>query len=174
MLKGPIPSHIDPRKLAERGVTLEGELPLALLERLTDSLEDDRGVVRVTLSFGRDEQRAMVVHSSLNAEVRMVCQRCLEQVELPIHSECDYAIVAEGANTQHLPKQYDVLEVGEDPLDLLALVEDELLLALPIVPLHAPEDCQAPGPDGSGSGEDEEKRSNPFSVLAQLKRDPNV
>lgn len=73
---------------------------------------------------------------------------------------------------------YDALEVGEEPLDLLALVEDELLLALPIVPAHDPEVCQHPAgfvvEDEPESSEVEDKRPNPFSVLAQLKRDPNV
>ena len=105
----------------------------------------------------------------------MVCQRCLELVALPIHSSCDYAVVKEGANTQSVPKGYDALELGEDPLDLLALVEEELLLALPIVPVHDPKDCQQPvGLEEPESSEDEVTRSNPFSVLAQLKRDPNV
>ncbi|MBE7374861.1 YceD family protein [Pseudomonas lopnurensis] len=175
MLKGPIPPHVDPRKLADRAATLEGELQLSQLERLADPLEDDQGVVRAHFAFGRDEQRAVVIHSRLDVEVKMICQRCLEPVVLPIHSECDYAVVNEGASSQHLPKGYDVLEVGEDPLDLLALVEDELLLALPIVPLHDPEICQPPvGPDEPEPSEDEVTRSNPFSVLAQLKRDPNV
>jgi len=53
-------------------------------------------------------------------------------------------VVKEGANTQSLPKGYDVLELGEDPLDLHALIEEELLLALPIVPAHHPEECQQP------------------------------
>jgi uncharacterized protein len=175
MLKGPIPPHVDPRKLADRAATLAGELPLSRLKRLTDPLEDDQGAVRASFTFGRDEQRTAVIHSELDVEVKMICQRCLEPVVLPIHSECDYAVVNEGASSQHLPKGYDVLEVGEDPLDLLALVEDELLLALPIVPLHAPEICQPPvGPDEPEPSEDEVTRSNPFSVLAQLKRDPNV
>lgn len=175
MLKGPIPPHVDPRKLADRAATLTGELQLSKLKRLADPLEDDQGVVRASFSFGRDEQRTVVVHSQLDVEVKLICQRCLEPVVLPIHSECDYAVVNEGASSQHLPKGYDVLEVGEDPLDLLALVEDELLLALPIVPLHDPEICQPPvGPDEPEPSEDEVTRSNPFSVLAQLKRDPNV
>ncbi|MCD1640656.1 YceD family protein [Stutzerimonas frequens] len=175
MLKGPIPPHVDPRKLADRAATLEGELQLSQLKRLADPLEDDQGVVRASFVFGRDEQRTVVIHSQLDVEVKMICQRCLEPVVLPIHSECDYAVVNEGASSQHLPKGYDVLEVGEDPLDLLALVEDELLLALPIVPLHDPEICQPPvGPDEPEPSEDEVTRSNPFSVLAQLKRDPNV
>ena len=175
MLKGPIPPHVDPRKLADRVATLRGELQLSELERLAGALEDDQGTVHVSLEFGRDEQRTLVIRSELDVEVKMVCQRCLEPVVLPIHSECDYAVVSEGSNSQHLPKGYDVLEVGEDPLDLLALVEEELLLALPIVPLHDPEICQAPlGSDEPEPIENEETRSNPFSVLAQLKRDPNV
>ncbi len=151
-------------------------MPLSGLERLCDPLADDTGVVRVKLLFDRDERRAMVIHSALDVEVKMVCQRCLELVTLPIHSETVYAVVKEGADTQSLPKGYDVLEVGEDPLDLMTLVEDELLLALPIVPAHDPEDCQQPGTvhDEPEPSEDEVTRSNPFSVLAQLKRDPNV
>ncbi len=103
----------------------------------------------------------------------MICQRCLEIAALPIHGEYTYAVVKEGASDQSVPKGYDALEVGEEPLDLLTLVEDELLLALPIVPVH--EDCQPPaGLDEPEPSEDEVSRSNPFSVLAQLKRDPNV
>ncbi|GAB3387601.1 DUF177 domain-containing protein [Azotobacter armeniacus] len=175
MLNGPIPPHVDPRKLADRSSTLEGELSLASLSRLCDPLADASGVVHAKLHFERDERKTVVIHSELDVEVKMVCQRCLEQVALPIHSECHYAVVKEGANTQSLPKDYDVLEVGEDPLDLLALVEDELLLALPIVPLHDPDVCQPPaGLEEPEPSEDEVSRSNPFSVLAQLKRDPNV
>jgi uncharacterized protein len=49
------------------------------------------------------------------------------------------------------------------------------LLALPIIPAHDPKDCQQPaGLEEPESSEDEVTRSNPFSVLAQLKRDPNV
>jgi len=175
MSNGPIPPHVDPRKLADRGATLEGELQLIDLPRLCGALADDGGAVRTKFVFERDERNAVVFHSELATEVKMVCQRCLELVTLPIHSVCDYAVVKEGANTQSVPKGYDVLELGEDPLDLLALVEEELLLALPIVPAHDPKDCQQPaGLEEPESSEDEVTRSNPFSVLAQLKRDPNV
>jgi uncharacterized protein len=175
MSNGPIPPHVDPRKLADRTTTLEGVVPLADLKRLCDPLADNHGMVRAKFFFERDERSAVVFHSELAVEVSMVCQRCLELVALPIQSACDYAVVKEGANTQSVPKGYDVLELGEDPLDLLALVEEELLLALPIIPAHDPKDCQQPaGLEEPESSEDEVTRSNPFSVLAQLKRDPNV
>jgi len=173
MSNGPIPPHVDPRKLADRGVTLQGEIPLESLPRLRAQLAEDGGAVRALLEFARDEQRAAVIRGELDVEVRMICQRCLEVVSLPIHGEYDYAVVREESAAQAQPKGYDLLEVGEEPLDLLALVEDELLLALPIVPVH--EHCQHEAAlDEPEPPEDEVKRSNPFSVLAQLKRDPNV
>lgn len=175
MLNGPIPPHVDPRKLADRHASIEGQVELTSLPRLCDALADNAGIVQAKFHFERDEQNTVVIRSELEVEVKMICQRCLELVALPIHSECEYAVVWPGANTQALPKAYDVLEVGEEPLNLLALIEDELLLALPIIPVHAPEDCQQPASlDQPEPGEDEVSRSNPFSVLAQLKRDPNV
>ncbi|KHO66346.1 YceD family protein [Pseudomonas flexibilis] len=174
MLNGPIPPHVDPRKLADRGAVLEGEIPLASLPRLAEQMVDHAGTVRAKLSFERDERRAVVIHGEFSVEAKMVCQRCLDVATLPIHGEYHYAVIPEGSK-QVVPKGYDALEVGEDPLDLLTLVEDELLLALPIVPVHDSSVCQQPaGQDDPQPSEDEVSRPNPFSVLAQLKRDPNV
>lgn len=173
MSNDPIPSHVDPRKLAERGTALQGEVPVRRFERLSAELEDDAGSVALSFRFLRDEQRLPVLRAGFAARVRMVCQRCLEQVEVALHGEYAYAVVKPGMAVDSLPQGYDALEVDEQPLDLLTLAEDELLLALPIVPVH--EDCQPPaGRDQPESAENEVSRSNPFSVLAQLKRDPNV
>ncbi|WP_462378998.1 YceD family protein [Pseudomonas sp. Marseille-QA0892] len=173
MLNGPIPPHVDPRKLADRGASLQGSLPLSRFERLSAQLVDTVGDVHASFTFERDELGAPLMRGVLETEVRMICQRCLDVAALPIHGEYTYVVVWPGSE-QSVPKAYDTLEVGEEPLDLLTLVEDELLLALPIVPVHDPEDCQQPaGLDEPEPSEDEVKRSNPFSVLAQLKRDPN-
>ncbi|MNO81712.1 hypothetical protein D3C76_729650 [compost metagenome] len=176
MLNGPIPPHVDPRKLVERAATLEGELALARMPRLCEQLTSSDGSVRAKFSFFRDEQKLAVMHVDLDAEVSMVCQRCLEPATFHVGGAYDYVIIQEGKSAEGLPKGYDALEVGEEPLELASLVEDELLLALPIVPVHDPEECQQPvgyatAPEPS---ENEEERPSPFSVLAQLKRDPNV
>lgn len=175
MLNGPIPPHVDPRKLVDRGITLEGVLPLASMTRVCEQLTDNQGDVRVRLVFERDVQRIPVIRGSLEVEVKMICQRCLESASLPVHGEFIYALVKEGDSDRQLPKGYDALEVGEEPLDVMTMVEDELLLSLPIVPLHDVTVCQQPaGQDEPEPSENEVSRSNPFSVLAQLKRDPNV
>lgn len=175
MINGPIPPHVDPRKLADRSISLAGELPLLQFSRVCEMLTSTAGHVRAEFAFSRDEQKVAVMQLKLESEVRMICQRCLDEAVVPVSGEYLYAIVIPGTDALHLPKGYDVLEVGEEPLDLLALIEDELLLALPIVPMHPPEECQQPaGLLESESSKNAVTRSNPFSVLAQLKRDPNV
>lgn len=175
MIYGPIPPHVDPRKLADRGISLTGELPLCQFSRVCELLTNTAGDVRVAFEFSRDELHVALVRLKLESEVRMICQRCLDEAVIPVSGEYLYAIVIPGTDALHLPQGYDALEVGEEPLDLLALIEDELLLALPIVPMHPPEECQQPaGLLESESSKNAVTRSNPFSVLAQLKRDPNV
>lgn len=175
MLKGSIPPHVDPRKLADRAAILEGELSFESLPRFSEQLAGNAGIVRAKFTFERQERRVAVIRCELDAEVKMVCQRCLELALLPVHVDSAFQIVKEGSPDIAVPKGFEALEVGEELLDLLTLAEDELLLALPIVPLHSSEDCQQlAGFNEPDPEQDEVSRSNPFGVLAQLKRDPNV
>ena len=174
MMNGPIPPHVDPRKYADREITLQGAIPVAEFKRVCDLLSSDTGVVQVTLAFRRDEQKTALLHVALKTSVQMICQRCLDAASLPLEAECTYAMVWPGADESQLPNGYDALEVDEEPLALYPLIEDELLLALPIIPMHPVQDCHPVELDSSIVGE-EVQESNPFSVLAQLKkRDPNV
>lgn len=173
MLNGLIPPHVDPYKLAERETVLQGQVALASLARLCEALADTMGTVQAQFHFGYDEQHVALIRSTLEVEVKMVCQRCLGLVALPIRSECVYAVVRKGAGTQSLPKGYDVLELDNEPLKLLDMLEDELLLALPIVPVHMPEDCQQLTDKSISDLAEDAWRPNPFSVLARLKRDSN-
>ncbi|MDY7218185.1 YceD family protein [Denitrificimonas sp. JX-1] len=175
MTNVPIPPHVDPRKFADRSISLSGELPLQQFSRVCELLTDTAGHVQAAFEFSRDQQKVAVMRLKLESEVRMICQRCLDEAVIPVGGEYLYAIVNPGTDELHFPQGYDVLEVGDEPLDLYTLIEDELLLSLPIIPMHPPEECQQPaGLLESESNEDAVKRSNPFSVLAQLKRDPNV
>ncbi|MAD27423.1 MAG: hypothetical protein CMK75_05280 [Pseudomonadales bacterium] len=102
-----------------------------------------------------------------------MCQRCLEQVVIPLDSECDVGFVETDEAAKQLPRLYEPVIVGEEPLDLISLIEDELLLALPAVPMHPQDTCQHPPGYRPETAEPEEKseKPNPFSVLAKLKRD---
>lgn len=175
MSNGPIPHFVDPRKLADRGTVIDGDLPLSGFGRLAALLAAAEGLVRVRLHFERDAQGVVLMSVAFAAQVPMQCQRCLEAVTVPVRGELVYAVMAPGAPQDALADGHDALEVGEAPLDLWALLEDELLLALPIVPTHPAGQCQPPV-DADTPGAEVEKESakvSPFSVLARLKQDPN-
>jgi uncharacterized protein len=172
-MSGPIPAHIEPRKLVDREIVLEGTVATVKMPRLSALLDAPAGDVQVKLAFARDEQGIATLHGHYQTEVALICQRCLEQVVVPLDSQCDVGFVESDEAAKNLPKHYEPVIVDDEPLDLHALIEDELLLALPPVPMHPMETCEHPPgytPDPVDVEEPAEK-PNPFSVLASLKRD---
>lgn len=171
MSKGTIPNQLDPRRFADRGLTMQGEWPLSGFSRLVELVEDADGEVKVSLSFFRDEQNLPVVEMELSAQVGMSCQRCLGLVMLPLAGTYHYVVVRPGSDTNGLPEEYDIIELDDESMDVRALVEEELLLCLPIVPKHPDGECKHPeGYVEPELSEEDIARSNPFSVLAQLRK----
>lgn len=169
-----LPRLIDPLKLAERGVRLEGTLGLRSLRRLAALLLSQEGDVDLALRFGADERGRMRVRGRAKVAVRAECQRCLGPVDLELQAEIDLLLVAVGERPAQADEdeEEEVLEVGAEPVELAGLVEDELLLAAPMVFLHAEGACRAPAggvsevqPEEQGAGE----RENPFAALEALR-----
>lgn len=104
------------------------------------------------------------------AEVPLTCQRCLQPMSQPLQVQRRFRFVRSEDEAARLDEEIedDVL-VLSGRLDLQALLEDELILALPIVPRH--EACPTPLPAQAPEGE-EEQAPRPFAALAALRRDP--
>lgn len=171
-MSGPIPAHVEPRKLTDRAVAFNGQLDSRLMPRLSALLHEPAGLAEVQLQFERDEQGVRLMRGHYRLDVTLICQRCLESVTLPLDSRCVVGFVDSDEAARQLPRYYEPVIVDDETLDLHALIEDELLLALPAVPMHPDEHCQHPSgfqPDPDDS--DKAEKPNPFSVLATLKRD---
>ncbi|BBB26204.1 YceD family protein [Amphritea japonica] len=171
MSNTPLPKKIDPRKLAERGVRIEGQADVSLLPNLVTMLTDSQAVISVDLQFDNDELRIRTIKGSAQGKVSMTCQRCLEPVEIEVEAKFNLAVAPTEEHAKKLPKYYDPLIV-EDDLELLPMVEEELILSLPIVPYH--DDCSVQtsfGDEATADTETDFDKPNPFSVLASLKAD---
>lgn len=172
-----LPVHIDPIRMAESRRLLRGRLALAEMSRLGEALQDTEGEVTVSLEFGTDNEGIRFMRGRIQAEVGLECQRCLETMRYPINSEFALAMVRSETEAEALPSHYEPLLVEGDPLFLRDIIEDELLLALPIVAMHAPEECSVDTSPGRAAGETHKDtgvatvKENPFSVLADLKTD---
>jgi uncharacterized protein len=165
-----LPGSVDALKLCQQGVRVSGFLPLANLQRLSRQLYVAEGVVQAELAFGVDEQSRKTINGHLEATLPLVCQRCLERHDVAVTSEFALALVWNDDQAARLPRTLDPIQMEGEELDLLEIVEEELLLALPLVALHEPGVCQPPEllnqPVDDASVEE---KTNPFQVLASLK-----
>ncbi|WP_067521007.1 YceD family protein [Endozoicomonas ascidiicola] len=181
MLSGQLPKTFDPRKLARQELQFEGTLALNKFEQLVASLADDQGEVKISLHFYMSEDHRVVLQGHVEANLKLICQRCLDIAELPVRVDLNLMGVLTDEQAKMLPEEFEPLMLQEEPMELIPLLEEELLLSLPIVAYHPPEACQVQQSYTTESdeelrasdaqAEEERKRRNPFSVLAGLKKD---
>jgi len=152
-----LPDRVDPFRLCDGAQSFEGRLKLAEMPRLSEALVSNDGAVSYRIDCDRDERRRARLRGSVDAELAVVCQRCMGPMRLPVHVEFQLAVVT-----------------GQDEatLSLASVIEDELILALPVAPLHPIEECSEDPADWSLTDIEPDtvlQRENPFAVLAGIK-----
>ncbi|WP_133479303.1 YceD family protein [Cognatilysobacter segetis] len=169
--RSPVPETLDAWRqvTARRGI--EGRVPLASLRRLSSLLDGPEGDVRFSLDFDRDEFGIAYVEVQADAELPLVCQRTLERFMMPVRIDQRMGLIRDETEEAGLPPGYEALLV--DPsgeLGTLDLVEDELILAVPVVPVRPGSEAveQEWGTDEVVEAE----KPNPFAALAALKKKP--
>src|ERR1700691_1254171 len=125
----------DVRKLADARATLDLEIPVAELPGLPGELISGSGNVHAHLQFGR-EQGFMVAQVALRAQLELICQRCMGPMPMPIETSSPVLLIESEADAEAAPVEWETYLAAEGRLSLAALAAEELLLALPVVPLH--------------------------------------
>lgn len=151
--------------------SFEGTLPVASLSRLGGMLASADGMLQFELDFGRDELGISFVDVRVTAALSLICQRTLEPFVLPITVDTRLGLIRQEQEEAGLPPDCEPLLVPEDGrLSLADVMEDELLLALPLVPVNPdstlPDEIISQDPDPAGDGLAE----SPFAVLRELKK----
>ena len=164
----PLPELIDPFRLVRQNRILSGTLELRRMERLAPLLHSTEGVASVDLEFGTDDMGVMCVLGHVKAELHFICQRCMQPMTQAVDADVALGLVANRSDADKVAAHYEPLIVEEVPTPLLPIIEDELLLLVPIVALHAPGECEAL-PQLNMAAEPVAQRANPFAVLAKLK-----
>lgn len=164
-----LPVQVDPYRLAEQGLEYDGVLPLRQMKRLSPLLADNTGEATVRLRFGVDDMGVHYLQGAIRVDLKLECQRCLEPMSWPVESELALGFVASTAEADQLPGGYDPYIVESVPLALIDMIEDELLLALPQIPMHDIEQCPAQEYVEPEEQQDKAGQDNPFQVLADLK-----
>ena len=159
-----LPHEFDPLRFARAGKQLAGQFEFRAMERLNALLLDNSGQAEFELSFGHEEQNDFYfISGRVKADLQIICQRCLGGLELHVDNPIKLGIVHNKNEADALPTDYEPLLVTESTVPLRELIEDELLLAMPIAALHNLEECSVKL-EQTGV-----EKTNPFAKLADFK-----
>jgi uncharacterized protein len=168
-MSSPLPDLLDPWRAVDSSSVFAGRLPVSRLPRLRGLLLDAGGEVSFRLAFFRDEERWSVVRCEVAVTLRLRCQRCLEALDRQVDASALLALVSGSEKECLIPESYDPLLAGGEVIRPRDLIEDELLLALPQVPMHEQDACGVSVWEAD-SARVRPNRASPFRVLAELKR----
>ena len=156
---------VDSLEFARSEKTLSGKFEIAALVRLHDRLASTDGAIEYELTGFTDNRGKPSLHCRVRGSLSLICQRCMQPMAWQVELDSDLVLVtneAELAEGEDDPEAPDVLLAQKD-LNVQALVEDELLLGLPLAPRHPEGQCRPTGSQASG------EEVSPFAALAKLK-----
>jgi len=155
-------ASIDSLEFARAGEQLSGSVPVSELSRLADSLFDTDGNLQFELRGGRDGRQRLRLHMTVAGSVDLQCQRCLGKLVFPVAVQTNLLVLTgeAGGDTAELDDLDGIPAAAQT--DVWSLVEDEVLLAIPLAPRHAENEC-SPAVKTAG-----EPVASPFAALARL------
>lgn len=194
-----IPQRIDYHRYTEQGVILDSVMSLAEsskdLLRLNDAIIENTGDISYYLAFDTDILGNRFVTGHVDARVVLQCQRCMDNYELDLNCNISLAFVQNDfEQKQAEDSNYDIYRLAKKELfDPRVLIEDELLLALPQIPMHPDseigKDCDvrvkfldaddtaieddvlsSKNTDSKITKSEQNDEDNPFAILKQLKK----
>lgn len=168
-MSGDLPEKLDVWRMVAQRREFSGAAGMSAFPRLLETLASTDGSVEFSIEFDTDSLGVRFVALRAHGHLPLICQRTLEPFAFPVSLEARLGLVRNEADEAALPPGYEALQVPADGVVRpLELIEDELLLALPVVPLspRADEDDVV---YRSADVPEPEERPNPFAALAALR-----
>ena len=152
--------------------SFEGVVPVAALPRLASALARDDGEVAYRLDFEQGQLGDPELHVRLTARLTLECQRTLQPFEWPAAVDVRLGLLGNEDDAAALPGDCEPVLLEHGCLDLQQVIEDELLLALPLVPVKPGSEVLRgewntpgqPAQDAEGAG----AVTRPFADLRRL------
>ena len=154
-------------EFARNGASLNGRIAVEKLSRLQDLLSSNDGMLEYSLTGKQGDNGRLYLVCVVKGVLHIRCQRCLDALDYPVSLESELELAEGEPSLTVLVNEEDLADAipADTELDVLALVEDEVLLDLPIAPMHASDDCKAI----RNLGQSKLGEQNAFSALAALK-----
>lgn len=149
--------------------TIEGVYPLSKMERLSEALLSDEGYITAKLEFGYSFGFACL-KGKVSVKSLVECQRCLKPMETELEGRFKFALVNSEDEFELIPEEFEPYLLEGDEQSIIDLIEDELLLSIPMVTVHE-NACSDYLTKQDEAIKAEKEASHPFASLKALKDD---
>lgn len=157
-----LPLIVDPWLMYRRNHEVIGILPLSQMPNLRASQNREAGHADVRVAVQKREDGQMIIVGDAEIELELDCQRCLQTLVTTIKAVFELVLVKYERQLSSLAHDDDAI-ICEDALELAPLIEQELILSLPMIAKH--KNCQAAY---KNTANDEAERQQPFANLKDL------
>lgn len=167
----PVQAVINSIEFARKALEIHDRIALSQFSRLNDLLSDIKGEIDYSLAGGSNADNKPVLRLRAQGNLMLQCQRCREPFRFELDIDSTFVVVADEADIPVVAEDEEALDddylVADMQMQVLDLVEDEILLALPYAPKHDEAQC------GASGKLDQLKKPSPFAVLQGLKTGKN-
>jgi len=166
-----LPEYVDARKIFDQEGALSGHIDLTKLDRLKGCLSGEEATIKAEVSFFVDDFGRKHITGWIEAGLQVECQRCLGPLTIELKDDINLVLVADETAAKNLEDEFDPWIIEENKIFLADLIDEQLVLSMPIVNYHRSRSCSVQ--PGYISGDDKIEKgagTNPFAVLASLRK----
>lgn len=166
-------SIIQPSKLANKGGEIRFNWQVKEFARLGGILYSDTGNIKVHIRGACDHRRRCLLETEIKADLTLECQTSFEPIDYVVDCKVTYCTVVSESQFAEVEEEYEPVLIEDGQLDIKRVIEDELILSVPIVANKSADELTQKMSFGELDEKaitESDKANNPFSVLSNLKK----
>lgn len=140
-MSNPLPLELEPFSLARQGAQFAGTIAIDQFMRLRELVSNQQGQVKVSIEVGREPFGPVYIKGQVEADLKLQCQRCGDPMNYAINVALKLSPVLTEAQVGEIPDDYEPWVTHDAPISVLEMVEEEILLGLPMIAKHQSTDC---------------------------------
>ena len=160
-----LPDQLKIFNLAKKEVSLSGLYQISDFPKISEITSNKKDNVKVDLSFYLKNNKTPCVDGIIELDIVLACQRCLDDLSITLKVNFNLAFVRHNLESEELDSHYEIYVIEEEELATHDLISDEILLSIPMVPMHDYDCIKEINEQEIVEG----KSENPFAILKKIK-----
>ena len=160
-----LPVQLKLFNFAKKEISLSGIYQISDFPKISEISNNKQDNVKVDLSFYLKNNKTPCVDGIIQLDIVLACQRCLDDLSITLKVNFNLAFVRHNQESEELDSHYEIYEIEDEELATHSLISDEILLSIPMAPMHD-YDCNKEINDQEIV---EGKSENPFAILKKIK-----